>query len=192
MIEPKQCTAVVLAGGRSRRMRRDKAGLPHPDGGTLLNHQLALLGSVGFAERLVSVRADQVRPEVPSTIRRVHDDGTAGPLGGIVASLRASATPWLLVLAVDLPHAHRTLIQQLLAHGVTRGVVPATAHGLEPLAAIYPAGWLPVAENAMAEQRFGLQALLDSPASTPWFERVPWTDDATFTNWNHPEDLPPH
>lgn len=100
-------TGVVLAGGRSSRMGRDKAMLDFR-GRPLLDHMLALLEQAGARETLVSGdRAGYrcVRDEVPGE----------GPVGGIAAVIDGYAGPCLFV-PVDMP---------LLTPGLLRSLVSA-------------------------------------------------------------------
>ena len=176
----------LLAGGHSRRMGRDKAALPHPAGGTLLSRQLALLDALAPAQRLLSLRAAQPAPAgLPPAWHVVRDDGTSGPLGGLVAALRACLAPPLLVLAVDLPFIDLATLNQLLTAASPAGLVPTTPHGCEPLAALYPRTFLAVAEAALAAGDLRLQNLV---APLPAW---PAPDPSRFTNWNTPADLPP-
>src|SRR5690606_15155389 len=117
-------SAVVLAGGRSSRMGVDKATLPHPSGSTLLDRQIALLRGLGPAELLVSVRSGQDLGLLDRDVCTVRDDGTAGPLGGIVAALKAATQPRLLVVAVDLPYLDADTLRALLLVAPDRGGVP--------------------------------------------------------------------
>jgi molybdopterin-guanine dinucleotide biosynthesis protein A len=189
MLDPAACAAVVLAGGRSRRMGTDKAALPHPFGGTLLSHQLGVVASAGLGPSYVSLRHDQAVPALPPGVDVVRDDGSTGPLGGIVAALRRSPLPWLLVLAVDLPHVTTADLILLLGAAVPRGVVPRSADGLEPLGAIYPRSWLSAAEQALHQHQLSLRSLVAAPTAEPWFDFPTWPTGKTFVNWNHPRDL---
>src|SRR5689334_5170009 len=138
---PLPFTAVLLAGGASRRMGVDKALLPVPEGKSrvrpLWQHQLGTLETLGPVEVLVSGPA---RPGFPARLRCVPDDVPArGPLGGLAACLAQVTTPWMLVLAVDLPLMTASFLGGLLqACDAGRGVVPRGPDHYEPLAAVYP------------------------------------------------------
>jgi molybdopterin-guanine dinucleotide biosynthesis protein A len=131
---------LVLAGGRSSRMKRDKAALAYHGRGQL---------AVAF-ERLatrvdrcyVSVRADQTndptRRELPQIVDRQAD---MGPIAGITAAQQAAPQAAWLVLACDLPFLGDAVLDALIdGRDPAR---PATAFrsshdGLpEPLCAIY-------------------------------------------------------
>ena len=187
-MSPVPIVAVVLAGGLSRRMGSDKAWLAAP--GTqvpLVLHQLALLRKLKPAALFVSARAGQALPALPEDVRRLDDDGTAGPLGGIQRSLQAAGSRHLLVVAVDLPQLDESCLRRLLtACTGTRGAVAGTLNGLEPLVAIFPPALKVHVDQACATGRLGLRALLVRPEVAKLVTAVEFADTARFTNWNHP------
>lgn len=101
-------TVVVLTGGRSRRMGRDKATL-EVAGRTLL-------------ERTLHDVPDDVPVVVAGPAVRLPRDGVTfaqeepaggGPVAGLDAALAVVATPMVVLLATDLPYAGR--LPELLA-----------------------------------------------------------------------------
>lgn len=98
---------VILAGGRSTRMGRDKAGLPVA-GVTLLVWMIRRLGPE-FAETIV---AGGPAPEGVREARDLRAD--AGPLAGIEAGLLAARSPFAFVVACDMPRASARLAAALL------------------------------------------------------------------------------
>src|SRR5580693_5086169 len=91
---------VVLAGGESRRMGRDKA-LVEMDGEPLWRRQVGVLHSAG-AERVVVVRRrEQEALDHPDCVFDEFRD--CGPLAGIHAALKIGGYPHVAVLAVDMP-----------------------------------------------------------------------------------------
>ena len=91
-------SALILAGGKSSRMGRDKA-LLSINGQSLLAHMQQLAIDSGAAEVLVSRNQ-------PGFINDTEHQ--AGPLAGILAALAHCTTSQLLVLPVDTPLARRT------------------------------------------------------------------------------------
>lgn len=86
---------MVLAGGRSRRMGRDKALLPWC-GRTLLDHALARFAEAGIAR--VEVSGDRpAHAGIPDT----HPG--EGPLAGLLAVAKQHPDRRLLVVPVDMP-----------------------------------------------------------------------------------------
>ncbi|MCF3649831.1 molybdenum cofactor guanylyltransferase [Synoicihabitans lomoniglobus] len=188
---PIDFSAVVLAGGHSRRMGTDKAALRHPrDGQSLLQHQLGLLASLEPVECFVSARHDQTLPTLTAPPPRIDDDGTAGPLGGIVGTFAQATTAHLLVIAVDLPFLDAATLQRLRgACTATTGAIARSPHGIEPLVAIYPRIAIDPLRHALHAQQLGLQRLLQAPALAPHFHLVECADATVFRNWNAPDDL---
>jgi molybdenum cofactor guanylyltransferase len=142
---------LLLAGGRSSRMGRDKAALAYGDDHTpQLERAMALLAP-HVVRAYVSVRADQsadaLRARFPQIIDRLE---SAGPIAGILAAQeRHPAGAWL-VLACDLPLlGEATLVQLLRARASTRlATAFRSSHDAlpEPLCAIYePASRGPLA-----------------------------------------------
>jgi molybdopterin-guanine dinucleotide biosynthesis protein A len=145
---------LVLAGGRSTRMQRDKAGLEYV-GKPQLTRAMELISPL-VERAFVSVRAEQQRdPQRAAydTISDLHSD--LGPLAGIQAALRTHPDHAWLVLACDLPFLEETTLRHLIAHRAADRL--ATAYrsqfdGLpEPLCAIYEPGSLAALETWIAQ-----------------------------------------
>ncbi len=151
---------LVLAGGASTRMRRDKAALPYA-GREQLERACELLARHA-ADIAVSVRAEQAtdprRARWPLIVDSVEG---GGPLVGIRSALAADPRAAWLVLACDLPFVTDHVLAQLLAaRAAALAADPATlatayrsAHdGLpEPLCAVWePGAAAPLAAFAAA------------------------------------------
>jgi molybdopterin-guanine dinucleotide biosynthesis protein A len=135
---------LVLAGGRSSRMKRDKAAIEFRAGETQLDAAMKLLeGRV--ARAYVSVRRDQQDDPARARYTRIVDRGDIeGPIAGISAAFASYPDAAWLVLACDLPFldAH-TLDTLLLARdpGFDATAFRSAHDGLpEPLCAIYEPG----------------------------------------------------
>jgi molybdopterin-guanine dinucleotide biosynthesis protein A len=188
-----QFSGTVLAGGRSRRMGFPKARLL-VEGETLLHRQLSILMQAGASELLVSV--NPACPESPPDgfpVRAVPDRiPGAGPMAGMEALLRASQTPWVLIVAVDLPRLTARFITDLL-HQLTptSGVVPFSGGRLEPLCAVYPRQAATIATRFLEEGRLEVTGLASMGIQEGWLQ--PWTVPESareqLTNWNHPWEL---
>lgn len=136
---------LVLSGGRSRRMQRDKATLPY-DGQPQLARAMTLL-SPRVARAFVSIRADQLHdPQRAAfdTIADVHTD--IGPIGGIHAALQAHPQHAWLILACDLPFLDATTLQELITGRDPSRLATAFRSSFdgkpEPLCAIFEPGSL--------------------------------------------------
>jgi len=131
---------LVLSGGRSRRMGRDKA-LLISDGQTQLARMVALLAR--HVDRVfVSAREDQADDPERSRYSLVVDrlEGI-GPVAGILAAFDRNPEVDWLVVACDLPNVDDTTIELLLAGrrpGQAFTAYRSNYDGLpEPLCAIY-------------------------------------------------------
>jgi molybdenum cofactor guanylyltransferase len=185
-------TAAVLAGGQSSRLGTDKAFLPWA-GRRLLDRQLDLLRALGPAELLLSGRPGVDYQAADVSVVYDAEPGQ-GPLGGLAAVLAAVATPHVLLLGVDLPamtpdFLHRLLLQR--AAGA--GVVPRSAAGWEPLAAVYPRAILPLVQRHLGDKRLALHQLIDAGVAAGLLveARMPGDSAGVFRNVNTPEDLSP-
>ncbi len=187
--------AVLLAGGRSQRMGRDKALLPLPDGRKLWERQLDVLRALEPAELLISGSA---RAGFPPDVTLLADELPGlGPLAGIAAALKAMQSPRLVVLAVDLPAMTTGYLCGLLTEAgdlpSNRGIIPRTDDGyFEPLAAVYPRAASAAAEEQLRGADRSLQTFVRTLIETGAAIAHPVTeaDASLFINWNHPQDLP--
>lgn len=186
-------SGLILAGGRSSRMGRDKAGLVLPGGATLLERQAALLKSVGAATLLVSVRRGAAC-SLPGAIRVEDTLADAGPLAGVAAGLRAAPRGLVVVLAVDMPALEETHLRRLIDLATPeRGVVPMQSGQCEPLAAIYPTALAESAEAALRDGQRAVHAWARAEAERGrlllWETPADWA--GVFRSWNTPEDVAP-
>ncbi len=179
---------VVLAGGASRRMGRDKATL-RVAGVTLAERAAALLAGV-CAEVVVADGGRGLVPDRPSCA-----DGSAdGPAAGILGAAAARPGWDLLVLACDLPAVPPALLAELASPVPCDWRVPRWKRGLEPLCALYRPAALAalgelVASGVRAPHRLagfpGLAVLFLEGAALARFG-----DPARlFRNLNTPQDL---
>ena len=178
---------LVLAGGASHRFGRDKARYPMPDGRPMVAHVAATLARVA-APLYLSVRDSEDPPPLDHLAYLVTDPiPDAGPIAGLYAGLCASAAPWLLVVACDLPFVTETGLRMLLASRSpdVEAVVAIDPDGrMQPLCACYRGTvQAAVAENLDAG-RYAMHALLDRLM----VRTVPLPADE-LRNINRPADL---
>ncbi len=184
-------TGFVLAGGESRRMGTDKAFLPWHEG-TLLEHALALARELTPEVRIVAngKKFAHLAVVVIEDIYRGR-----GPLGGIHAALSTTASPWNLILAVDLPLLNRQLLSYLLARAresPASVTVPSVGGRLQPLCAVYRREFAEVAQQSLeaGENKIDLlfakvrtQVIDEATLSRAGFSRE------MFRNVNTPQEL---
>jgi molybdopterin-guanine dinucleotide biosynthesis protein A len=135
----KPMTAIILAGGRGRRMRADKAALAVGKR-TLLEHVLAQVEPY-FDEVLISISPGQALPPPIASLARVVEDERPdlGPIGGLLAGLRAARNDACQVVACDIPEIPSSLLRSLAraARDAEIAVPVDPAGRYEPLLAVY-------------------------------------------------------
>ena len=139
--EPNRTTkaaAIILAGGKSTRLGRDKASEP------LLGVpmvQRVINRFNGLVDEYVVVRArGQVLPRIEAPNLTVVEDlyPETGPLGGMYTGLRAARAEHGIIVACDMPLLQPRLIEELLR--LARGhdlVVPVSEEFPQPLCSVY-------------------------------------------------------
>lgn len=199
MNDLKTLSCGILAGGRSRRMGRDKAFLPFR-GCPLIEHQIRKF-SPRFFETIVAVR--KTAPFRGLDVRIVRDRlRPCCPLSGIHAVLSASRTPWCFIVAVDHPYISLRLVHRLLRETRRPGmriVVPRVkgapkGKALQPLYALYHRDCLEDIAEAARCHLIKLQTLLkDMAAYEVRIAPAEWHVNGhdPFTNWNTPGDTVP-
>ncbi len=143
-------TGIVLAGGQSRRMGRDKAWIEW-DGQPLVARAAAALRAAGCTEVLV-VGGDAVRIAALGLTPVADAAPGEGPLQALAAGLAAAAAPVALVVACDMPGLRPEALSALgrLADGYDAAVPHVPPGGWEPLHAAYAKTCLPAIEARLA------------------------------------------
>jgi molybdenum cofactor guanylyltransferase len=184
--------AIILCGGKSSRMGRDKATLPF---GPELMLQRVVGGAVDVENIVVVGAPDQPLPELPPGVAVAHDATEfRGPLQGLATGLSALGdrvdaayatgcdVPLLVPAFVNL------MFESLGGHQI---VVPCDSEYHHPLAAVYRPGILAKIQALLAAERLRPRFLFDlvSTREIPVNElRVVDPQLLTFKNLNCPED----
>lgn len=152
---------VVLAGGASRRMGREKAALPI-EGQPLLRRAVSRL-RLALAEVIV-IGHPTLAPLVPDT--RIIEDAWPGrgPLGALATALQATDAEWVLLTACDMPFTQPALVREMARLALTDQTADAIVlrglHRLEPLHAVYRRACQPTALERLASADVSLLGLL--------------------------------
>lgn len=202
---------VVLAGGLSRRMERDKALLPlrGREGLTLLGQAVGRLSalcpevwvSCGCGRRYdgyvcvpdASFDSAAVRGGPLPEHLRDGADGGPGPLAGLATCLaRARAQGWagMLTLPCDMPHLPEHLLRALLEAAAEQETALAVFYRTqggweEPLAGVYRCGALPFLTHALQSGQRRVRSIL--PESARLLLPLPEAAHSLFANCNTPE-----
>lgn len=185
---------VVLAGGRSRRMGRDKA-LLELAGETLVARAARRLAAVCGEVAL----ADSGRGLVPG-LPSLPDGAGQGPAAGILGAAAAYPGRCLLVLACDLPDVPIGLLSLLATAGAADEecaadwVVPRWSGGLEPLCSLFGPGALVALEARVLRGELALHGLAEtSPLRIRYLDESLLLScgepEVMFHNLNRPQDL---
>lgn len=157
MIPKEELTTVILAGGTSRRMGRDKAFLD-------LNDQT-------FIERILQV-VKEVTPQVIIIANTPQYDSLnvpvypdlikdCGPVGGIYTAMEIVQTPYLLVLSCDIPLLNTAVLKHLINESVPCDANILTTEGRwQPLTAIYNSKTKSIFKKALDAKTLKLRSLL--------------------------------
>ena len=192
--ERETVSGIVLAGGMSRRLGRDKA-LEPLDGSPLIRRVIGRLSQV--SHETVVVVADMERGAalpLPDSARTVVDIYPGkGSLGGIFSGLSASGNRWGVVVACDMPFLNMGLFRHMLS--LREGydaVVPVIEDRPEPTHAIYSKKCLSHIEKRLQADDLKISRFFDEVK----VRYVPEEEVATFDpeflsffNINTQEDL---
>jgi len=175
--------AIILAGGRSRRMRREKSLLP-VCGRTLIEAVIAQLRP-RFATILISAGSRDKFAFLGLPV--VEDDAPGqGPLPAILTALRSSPCRGNFIIACDIPFIDIPFLDALLALApVHEIVVPRYRDGkFEPLFAAYDRGVIPAIERQVAGGDFRISSLFQACRT----KFVPMDGQDWFRNLNTIEE----
>jgi molybdopterin-guanine dinucleotide biosynthesis protein A len=187
--------AIILCGGKSSRMGRDKATLPFgPE--LMLQHVVRLVSEVVDNDRIVVVAAAaQELPELPTRVRVARDEREyRGPLEGLAMGLRTlgDEVDAAYATACDVPLLVPAFVMRMFEllgeHDIA---VPFDGQYHHPLAAVYRPRLVPRIDTLLAADRLRPKFLIDE-ADT---REIP-VDDlrdvdpqlATLQNLNQPDD----
>lgn len=178
---------LVLTGGRSRRMGRDKAALPVA-GRTQLERTMALLAP-RVARCFVSVRRDQNADPLRVRFEQIADTrDNLGPMAGILAAQERFPGHAWLVVACDLPRLDAPTLDFLLRARAPARLATAfrSSHdGLpEPLCAVYE----PASAAAIAAYVAGDESCPRKFLSRNDVELLDEPDPRALDNANTPEE----
>jgi molybdopterin-guanine dinucleotide biosynthesis protein A len=153
-----EATGIILAGGKSERLRKDKLSV-RVGGDLVIESILRLFGGL-FERTIVSVaRGSRVR----LTGCEIVEDEFPGSLGGIYSGIRAADTRVAFVAGCDMPFINPELVryQSGFAHDYDV-VIPRTRAGLEPLHAFYSRNCLEHIRTQLREDALTIRGFFGS------------------------------
>jgi len=185
--------ACLLSGGESRRMGRDKALLPHPEGGTWLERTLQLLGALEVPITLLSRHPEHLQlarlQNTPLLEAIAEPPPWEGPLLALHRLMERYPDQRLLLCPVDMPELSLTALQGLRRQADAAPTAIHLAQGgpqLQPLLAVLPAS--AALRRHLAAAVAGGERRLQS-----WLQQHPCRcvplDPRALLNCNRPADL---
>ncbi len=182
-------TGAILAGGRSRRMGRDKATLPFKNG-PIITYVHGIVKQV-LSEVLIISKHHAAIEGIESPILKdiIPKDGS---LVGIASALLYATTDYVFVVGCDMPFLRKEAIIHMMnqVHGEDI-VIPRTDAGYEPLHAVYSRSCLPHMLRAIDRNRIKITDLLPFLSVKVVREPALFLNKGVsiFTNINTEEDL---
>jgi len=142
-------TGVILAGGRSSRMGYNKA-LLHIGGKTIIERVLISLKEVTNSLLIVTNSPEEYAfLNIPMKQDILPGKGS---FGGIYTAMLFSDTPYILVVACDMPFLSSNFLRYMVQLKVGYDIVtPKHSVGYEPLCAIYAKTCIPKIKNMLNE-----------------------------------------
>ncbi|PKQ62249.1 hypothetical protein BZG02_13100 [Labilibaculum filiforme] len=189
MTHRKKVTGIILSGGKSSRMGREK-GLVEYQGKALIEYSIDALRTV--CDELIISSGNDCYSYLGIPI--VNDEvENCGPIGGIYTCMKAVPSDIYLVVSCDVPNITSHLFSNLLSVlDQNEAVIPIDANNkFQPLVACYSSTCLPVFESELKEGRLKMMKLLEKLKVL--YHKIPPEVDSNgsnlFFNANTPDDI---
>jgi molybdopterin-guanine dinucleotide biosynthesis protein A len=187
-------TGVVLAGGLSRRLGRDKA-VELFGSEPLISRVIGRLSAL-TSETVVVVNNEARGNELPlpnGTKTAVDIYADSGSLGGIFTGLTAAANDWGFVVACDMPFLNAVLMKHMIAlRPGYDAVIPVLDGYPEPTHALYSKSCLPHIERRLKAGQLKIAGFFEDVrvryVGADEIDRFD-SERLSFFNVNTPEDL---
>ncbi len=187
--------AIILAGGHSTRMGKDKA-LLEVEGKPLLQRSCECAQAVTSQVSIVTPWPERYQNVVPSQCHLIQETPLPdeipphGPLVGLYQGMQQVKTAWVLALACDLAKMTVTELEfwcqqldEVTADQVA--LVAKSPEGWEPLCGFYHQNCIALFERYLAQGKRSFQGFLNQHS----VKELSVRDRATLFNCNTPEDL---
>lgn len=141
MVELNKYTGIILAGGNSQRMGKDKSLLPYKSK-TLIENSISILASLFPRVIIIAGNKEKYINFEKETYEDIYQG--FGPLGGIHAGLTYSKTEYNFFLAADMPFITADLIKEICYYPTNKLIsVVSIEEKIEGLAGKYSKKLLP-------------------------------------------------
>jgi len=181
-------TAVILAGGKSRRMKTDKALIKFNDK-TLLENQIDLLNPI-FNKIIISANSQKYSF---ANLQIINDEQSdLGPIGGILSVLKRVKTDYVFIISVDMPLITTDLIKHLISKKANYDIVlPVFNDKYEPTCAVYSRNCINTIEKQILANDYKLKNFIEKSNTNvvKINENLEFYNKNLFVNLNSPKDL---
>lgn len=187
MPQEKEITAIILAGGKSSRMKQDK-GLMPIQGKLMIEHIIEKVKEVTGS--IIIITSDKAYLQFGLPCFADIFSGK-GPLGGIYTGLLNSTSQKNLVLGCDTPFLSGHILAALRDRCDTEDALLTEHHGkAEPLCAVYSRSCIPHFRKALEDDILKITGALQGLKTVYIsFDREAWMTKEIFANINTPEEL---
>jgi molybdopterin-guanine dinucleotide biosynthesis protein A len=180
------CVGIILAGGKSRRMGKDKSLLDF-QGRTLLQRMIdehrKLLDDV-----YVIGKGTEYFENATGIYDKIEDKG---PVGGLFTALSEIKADWYLISPCDMPFLNHTELKELLeesASGEYDAIIAESDNGYEPLVAAYSSNIFPLMQKNMENGNYAVRALFNQINKRFLKFNAQIFEKDTFFNINYRDD----
>lgn len=184
-------SGVVLAGGQSRRMGKDKRNLEW--GGTKFLDKVCLTLGELFDE-IILVTAIEDYPCGHLPVRLVTDAiPHTGSLGGLFTGIKEASHSSVFVVACDMPFLNHLVISRLCGLPENDVVMAKLSTGYQPLHARYSKRCSHIVEQMIQDGNLRIHSLIQNPSLSVQIVEESLFDDIdphgySFLNINTPSD----
>ena len=180
-------TAIILAGGKSTRMKKDK-GLVVFNGKMLVQHVIGSLNKITGHIIIITSNPDYNQFGCPCIEDEMKEKG---PLGGIFTGLIHSPSIKNLVVGCDMPFLSLNILTGLINNCSGTDALLAEHNGkVEPLCAIYDRNCIPHIRSRLEQNQLKITDALEGlKTRVIIFDREEWFTGNEFANINSIEEL---
>ena len=180
----KNISAIILAGGKSSRLGRDKCDVIF-EGETFLNRQIKKIENLGISDIYVSGYQGKACDK-----KIIKDEYHLGPMSGIYTCIDKIKNDKALVLSVDVPLIpENELIKLIQFAQKSDSLITVLSHNekIEPLIAVYDKRVIPFVNTIIEEKKdYSMKNLMNTVSYDSY---VSYESDKCFININYEKDL---
>lgn len=166
----KEITAIILAGGKSKRMGSDKSLLKLGNK-TLIEHVVDAIRP--YVNSVLIVTNNKEKYSFLNNVSFVPDiEENQGPFIGLISGLKSISTQWCFVTSCDMPLIDGNIVDFLWMRKNAYIVSPVSNDGYEPLISLYSKDILPFAEDLMKDNMRSINKFIVKMEKIGYVEKI--------------------